>query len=180
LVEQLICNQQVVGSNPTAGSLVKRAVSDIAESCAWTLLGHFCDSGSINRASFAMLQLMPKKRRQKRERANPKPKPDPRQAKPDVSYSHRPDIGREASVASHADASQIETARKLFAKMPREVFDLWILPGIEFYGWPFSSVSERTVGTRWERFFACQPMSFWADAVWQLLTIPAKKHVFHS
>jgi hypothetical protein len=126
-----------------------------------------------------MLQLMPKKRRQKRERANPKPKPDPRQAKPDVSYSQRPDIGREASVASHADASQIETARKLFAKMPREVFDLWILPGIEFYGWPFSSVSERTVGTRWERFFACQPMSFWADAVWQLLTIPAKKHVFH-
>jgi hypothetical protein len=27
LVEQLICNQQVVGSNPTAGSLIKREVS---------------------------------------------------------------------------------------------------------------------------------------------------------
>jgi hypothetical protein len=27
LVEQLICNQQVIGSNPIAGSLVKRASS---------------------------------------------------------------------------------------------------------------------------------------------------------
>src|SRR5438876_4270563 len=38
LVEQLICNQQVVGSNPTAGSLVDRWFYEIAESLAWTLL----------------------------------------------------------------------------------------------------------------------------------------------
>ena len=44
LVEQLICNQQVVGSNPTAGSLVDRWFYEIAESLAWTLLGHFCCS----------------------------------------------------------------------------------------------------------------------------------------
>ena len=37
LVEQLICNQQVVGSNPTAGSIVNRGFTIIAESLAWPL-----------------------------------------------------------------------------------------------------------------------------------------------
>jgi hypothetical protein len=44
LVEQLICNQQVVGSNPTAGSLVKERLCGEAAKSAWTLLGHCCDS----------------------------------------------------------------------------------------------------------------------------------------
>ena len=37
LVEQLICNQQVVGSNPTAGSAVNSNSLNIAAS----MLGHF-------------------------------------------------------------------------------------------------------------------------------------------
>ena len=37
LVEQLICNQQVVGSNPTAGSIVNRGFSRLQR----VLLGHF-------------------------------------------------------------------------------------------------------------------------------------------
>ena len=37
LVEQLICNQQVVGSNPTAGSLVNQRLADGSK----TSLGHF-------------------------------------------------------------------------------------------------------------------------------------------
>src|SRR5260370_21529198 len=41
LVEQLICNQQVVGSNPTAGSLVNRGLRFHRTGFAWTLLGHF-------------------------------------------------------------------------------------------------------------------------------------------
>ena len=51
LVEQLICNQQVVGSNPTAGSLVDRRFYEIAESLAWTLLGHFCCSEATDSRS---------------------------------------------------------------------------------------------------------------------------------
>jgi hypothetical protein len=43
LVEQLICNQQVVGSNPTAGSLVNRGISMAGEN----LLGHFSISNSL-------------------------------------------------------------------------------------------------------------------------------------
>jgi hypothetical protein len=38
LVEQLICNQQVVGSNPTAGSLVNRRAPQPGNDSAWTLL----------------------------------------------------------------------------------------------------------------------------------------------
>ena len=44
LVEQLICNQQVVGSNPTAGSLVNRGLIPSARRAAWTLLRHFFGS----------------------------------------------------------------------------------------------------------------------------------------
>src|SRR5439155_25961760 len=51
LVEQLICNQQVVGSNPTAGSLVDRRFYEFAESLAWTLLGHFCCSEATDSRS---------------------------------------------------------------------------------------------------------------------------------
>src|SRR5205823_9776371 len=40
LVEQLICNQQVVGSNPTAGSIVNRESASNDE----RLLGHFFGS----------------------------------------------------------------------------------------------------------------------------------------
>ena len=38
-----ICNQQVVGSNPTAGSIVIRPFSSRRKNHAWTLLGHFRD-----------------------------------------------------------------------------------------------------------------------------------------
>jgi hypothetical protein len=76
-------------------------------------------------------------------------------------------------------AEETEAARKLFPKMPREVFDLWIVPGIEFHGWPFTSIGENTVGTKWEGFFGCYPMNFWGDAIWKLLSIPTKKHIFH-
>jgi hypothetical protein len=41
--EQLICNQQVVGSNPTAGSLVNRGSASKDE----PLLGHFLDTFSV-------------------------------------------------------------------------------------------------------------------------------------
>jgi len=48
LVEQLICNQQVVGSNPTAGSLVKRGSASKRQS---PLLGHFLDTFSVSVAT---------------------------------------------------------------------------------------------------------------------------------
>ena len=47
MVEQLICNQQVVGSNPTAGSLWKSALGGVSKFSAWTLLGHFWYSDPV-------------------------------------------------------------------------------------------------------------------------------------
>ena len=46
LVEQLICNQQVVGSSPTAGSLFKSRVLARTLDYAWPLLGH-CQRATI-------------------------------------------------------------------------------------------------------------------------------------
>src|SRR5438876_10477258 len=46
LVEQLICNQQVVGSNPTAGSMVNQGLIPSGVTSAWTLLGHFWGSNA--------------------------------------------------------------------------------------------------------------------------------------
>ena len=38
LVEQLICNQQVVGSNPTAGSLLNQRLADSSKKLVWLLI----------------------------------------------------------------------------------------------------------------------------------------------
>jgi hypothetical protein len=46
LVEQLICNQQVVGSNPTAGSIVNQGGIPSGRESTWTLLGHFWGSNA--------------------------------------------------------------------------------------------------------------------------------------
>ena len=35
-----VCNQQVVGSNPSAGSLVNQRLADSSKEFAWPLLGH--------------------------------------------------------------------------------------------------------------------------------------------
>jgi hypothetical protein len=44
LVEQLICNQQVVGSNPTAGSIVIREAACLHSG----LIGHFLDAFPVH------------------------------------------------------------------------------------------------------------------------------------
>ena len=53
LVEQLICNQQVVGSNPTAGSLVNPEFFPLVSAA----LGHFLDTCSIL-ASAVLLRFL--------------------------------------------------------------------------------------------------------------------------
>src|SRR6266481_10061337 len=53
LTKLALCNQQVVGSNPTAGSLVNRGFAQMEKNCAWTLLGHFWHSNPSRMAVFA-------------------------------------------------------------------------------------------------------------------------------
>jgi hypothetical protein len=63
--------------------------------------------------------------------------------------------------------------------MPSEVFDLWICPGIDAYGWPFSSVNDSITGTKWDRFFIGRTLSFWATIEWRLLSLPMNQSVYH-
>jgi len=63
--------------------------------------------------------------------------------------------------------------------MPREVFDLWIVPGVEFHGWPFTSTSQSVEGTRWAGFFGLQSLRFWANARWGHVAIPVSLNIFH-
>jgi hypothetical protein len=63
--------------------------------------------------------------------------------------------------------------------MPPEVFDLWIVPGLEFYRWQFTSPSQSVEDTEWKGFFGFQPLSFWANAHWGHVLIPASNRTFH-
>jgi hypothetical protein len=72
-----------------------------------------------------------------------------------------------------------ETARRLFTLMPSEVFDLWICPGIDAYGWPFSSLSDSVTDTKWDRFFIGRTLSFWTTVEWRLLSLPMNQSVYH-
>src|SRR6266436_7677913 len=77
------------------------------------------------------------------------------------------------------DLDEIEKAKSFFPTMPREVFDLWIVPGVKYHGWQFTSISQSVEDTRWKGFFGFQPLSFWAAARWERVSIPASKHTFH-
>jgi hypothetical protein len=77
------------------------------------------------------------------------------------------------------DATEIAKAKSFFPKMPSEVFDRWIIPGIEYYGWQFTSASQSVEATEWKGFFGPQPLNFWANARWERVSMPASKHTFH-
>jgi hypothetical protein len=77
------------------------------------------------------------------------------------------------------DPTEIEKARSFFTTMPSDVFDLWIVPGVECYGWQFTSTSQSVEDTQWNGFFGSQPLLFWANARWGHVSIPASAHTFH-
>jgi hypothetical protein len=78
-----------------------------------------------------------------------------------------------------SDPAEIERARSFFTTMPSEVFDLWIVPGIECHGWPFTSTSQSLEETQWKGFFGFQPLRFWTNARWGHVSIPASVRTFH-
>jgi ParB-like nuclease domain len=78
-----------------------------------------------------------------------------------------------------ADPAEIERARSFFKTMPSEVFDHWVLPGVEFHGWPFTSTSQSVEETRWNGFFGPKPLDFWVNARWEHVSIPVSTQTFH-
>jgi len=69
----------------------------------------------------------------------------------------------------------------VFPDMPQEVFDLWIQPCLEDYGWPFQSADAPLAGTQWEAFFAGRTLRQWAQFAWQLVRVEPHplRGVFH-
>jgi hypothetical protein len=71
--------------------------------------------------------------------------------------------------------------RNFFPNMPDEVFEMWLDPIAEEYGWPFKSPSDSTKETKWGGVFRGAPLSFWADTTWcrkqiNLTTDPINRH----
>jgi hypothetical protein len=60
----------------------------------------------------------------------------------------------------------LESARAMFPLMPDEVFQAWIVPMIEFHGWPFESVDDLIFTGKWPYLLLGQPLANWADAIW--------------
>ena len=57
-------------------------------------------------------------------------------------------------------------ARSFFPRMPVEIFDVWIQPQINTYGWPFTSINSSTISTRWYDFFFGRKLSYFRDLTW--------------
>ena len=76
-------------------------------------------------------------------------------------------------------ADDVQKARQIFPKMPQEVFDLWIKPGVEIYGWSFLSTPEPLVGTRWQRLCAGSSLRDWVTLDWNLTSLPLMESIFH-
>ncbi len=63
-------------------------------------------------------------------------------------------------------------ARKYFPLMPREVFDMWLLPDIKDHGWPFSGEQELDPNSPWAKRLRDRPPYFWRRVSWKRMTLP--------
>jgi hypothetical protein len=74
-------------------------------------------------------------------------------------------------------ADDVEKARQMFCKMPPEVFDLWIGPGVKNHGWSFLSTPEPS--TKFERIFSGSSLRDWVTLNWNFTSLPLKQSIFH-
>jgi hypothetical protein len=74
--------------------------------------------------------------------------------------------------------SEVESGKNVFPKMPSDVFDQWILKGIEWYGWKFASPDQPTVDTNWDNYFGRKTLAFFAAADWNLSLHPISFNSF--
>lgn len=63
--------------------------------------------------------------------------------------------------------------------MPKEVFQIWLVPLISDVGWPFTQITDYTFGTPWERFFDGFTLQKIRDFSWQRHNISRSLCVFH-
>lgn len=75
---------------------------------------------------------------------------------------------------------QIESARRIFSKMPQDLFDSYIKNLIlDLKYWPFKTSSDSAYGTSWARIFNVVSMSQMASCSWELSSIqPTADNIF--
>lgn len=78
------------------------------------------------------------------------------------------------------ETEEIARARALFPKMPPEVFDAWILPQIVDWGWPFRTLNDSVLGTKWDSYFCDLPFKYWAALGWYLRYIKPSQKFLHA
>lgn len=68
--------------------------------------------------------------------------------------------------------------RNFFPNMPDEVFEMWLNPISEYYGWPFKKPSDPIEGTIWAKMFSAYDLNFWVTANWRLDNIAIFENTF--
>src|SRR5437879_377450 len=75
--------------------------------------------------------------------------------------------------------TQIMIARALFPNMPQEVFDSWILPEIQYSGWPFRSSRDSIHASGWSAYLCDMSLDYWTALNWELYSVVVSQNLFH-
>lgn len=68
--------------------------------------------------------------------------------------------------------------RDFFPYMPDEIFDVWLQPIADDYGWPFKKSNESTKGTKWAGVFGDHNLDFWTSAKWSFRELVFSPELF--
>lgn len=71
--------------------------------------------------------------------------------------------------------------REFFPSMPDEVFEIWLQPALERYGWPFSETNTSIDGTDWEEIFGSNiSYTVFRNCRWAFTEIDMRKDLLHE
>ncbi len=62
--------------------------------------------------------------------------------------------------------------------MPDEVFEMWLEPIAEHYGWPFVKPDESKDGTKWAEVFGDHDLNYWVSVKWRFSEIAMTEKTF--
>lgn len=68
--------------------------------------------------------------------------------------------------------------RDFFPHMPDEVFDTWLAPLAEDYGWPFKKSQDCIKETKWFVIFGNYDLEFWTSVKWRIISTQLHPEIF--
>jgi hypothetical protein len=67
------------------------------------------------------------------------------------------------------------TPREFFPYMPDEVFEMWLEPFIQQFGWPFTKITDDLSGTGWSILLRDNSLHDWNQLIWSRLDVEFTK-----